>query len=102
MSNKEKVEIYFNGIVKKKSGDKTVAVEVERVYQHPVYKKTIRAKRKFLAHNPDNKAEVGDSVRIKSVRPISKTKRWLVVDVVKLENREMLIEEGDKYDSDAN
>jgi small subunit ribosomal protein S17 len=101
MNTKNKVETYLSGLVVKKSGEKTVAVEVERIYQHPVYKKTIRAKKKFLAHDPENRCEVGDSVKIKGVRPISKSKRWLVVDVVKLENREVLIE-GDKYDSDAN
>jgi len=101
MKNREKIEIYFSGTVVKKSGDKTVAIEVERVYQHPLYKKTIRSRRKFLAHDPKNQAEVGDVVKIKSVRPISKTKRWLVVNVTKLENREVLLE-GDKYDSDAN
>ena len=61
------------------SGDKTVVVRVERRFRHPMYEKYIRRSKKYAAHDPDNRAKVGDMVRIRECRPISKTKRWLVL-----------------------
>lgn len=61
---------------------KTVIVEVERKFRHPKYKKVVRAKKKFKAHNPDNIAHMGDFVEIMETRPLSKEKRWRVVRVI--------------------
>ncbi len=60
--------------------EKTCVVEVERDYLHPLYKKIIRRFKKFYAHNPGNKAKKGDKVRIRETRPLSKLKRWIVVE----------------------
>ena len=60
--------------------DKTVTVLVERRFRHPVYKKYIKMTTKYAAHDAQNKHAVGDRVSIIECRPISKTKRWAVVD----------------------
>lgn len=62
--------------------DKTVIVRVESTARHPLYAKTMRRQRKFYAHDETNLCRVGDLVRIAEARPMSKLKRWRVVDVV--------------------
>jgi small subunit ribosomal protein S17 len=62
--------------------DKTVVVSVVDLKQHPVYKKVVRRNKKLKAHDEKNECHVGDRVRIMEVRPISKQKRWRVVEVV--------------------
>ena len=59
---------------------KTVVVAVERLMRHPQYEHVIRRRTKFKAHDPESQAHVGDRVRIRECRPISKEKRWLVVE----------------------
>ena len=70
----------LTGKVVKKSGDKTISVLVTRQTTHPVYKKIIRVSKKYLAHDSENKIIVGDSVRIRETRPISKNKSWEVIE----------------------
>lgn len=70
------------GTVTSTKMDKTVTVEVVRIKVHPIYKKRIRVKKKFHAHDEMGVKE-GDRVKIKECRPMSKTKRWQVVEVVK-------------------
>ncbi len=62
--------------------DKTITVQVERSKRHPLYHKTIRIKRKFYAHDEANEARVGDVVEISSTRPLSRLKRWRLVQVL--------------------
>jgi small subunit ribosomal protein S17 len=62
--------------------DKTVIVRVESTARHPLYAKTMRRQRKFYAHDAENSCRIGDLVRITESRPMSKLKRWRVVDVV--------------------
>ncbi len=61
----------------------TVIVETMSLVSHPMYRKTLKQKSKFIAHNPDNKAKMGDMVRIVETRPLSKMKRWKVVEVIR-------------------
>lgn len=64
---------------------KTVIVEVERRFRHPLYKKVVRARKKFMAHNPEKPeltAHMGDLVEIMETRPLSKNKRWRVVRII--------------------
>ncbi|HEX3988742.1 MAG TPA: 30S ribosomal protein S17 [Verrucomicrobiae bacterium] len=61
--------------------EKTVVVAVENRFPHPKYEKQIVETRKFKAHDEENKCNVGDSVRIKECRPLSREKRWLVVEI---------------------
>ena len=70
----------LQGTVVSDHGDKTVIVSVERRLMHPIYKKTIRRTKKYAAHDPNNKFKVGDAVRIEECRPISRSKRWLVIE----------------------
>jgi len=60
--------------------DKTIVVEVSRREMHPLYKKFITRSRKFMAHDEENKSQAGDVVRIQECRPISKRKRWQVIE----------------------
>ena len=61
---------------------KTIVVRVERRYPHPRFKKVVTGYRKFYAHDEKNEAKPGDRVRIEETRPLSKTKRWRLVEVV--------------------
>ncbi len=62
--------------------DKSVVVMVERTYIHPLYKKPVRKRKKFMAHDEKNECRVGDRVRIRESRPLSRRKRWVVVDII--------------------
>ena len=62
--------------------DKTVVVRIDRQVRHPLYGKTVRRSTKLAAHDEANEAHVGDTVRIMETRPLSKTKRWRVVEIV--------------------
>ena len=78
----KKVEQILTGVVKTAKAEKTISVEVERIYQHPFYKKIVRMKKKYLVHDENGVAKPGDVVTIKLVRPISKLKRWCLQQVV--------------------
>lgn len=71
------------GVVVKNAMDKTVVVRVERKFSHSLYGKVIRRSSKFYAHDEKNVCGIGDTVRIFETRPLSKLKRWMVVEVVK-------------------
>jgi small subunit ribosomal protein S17 len=72
--------------------DKTVVVSVERLRRHPIYKRVVRLSSKFKAHDEENGAKVGDTVRIEESRPLSREKRWRVVEIVARGSGEELIE----------
>ena len=78
--NKRKQRI---GVVKSNLMNKTITVVVDRVSHHPVYERLIRGKTTFKAHDEKNEAKIGDTVKIEETRPISKTKRWRLVEIVK-------------------
>ena len=61
---------------------KTIVVEVERRVPHPVFKKIVRRTSKFYAHDEERKAKEGDKVRIEETRPLSRLKRWKLVEVL--------------------
>jgi small subunit ribosomal protein S17 len=71
------------GIVTSSSMDKTITVAIERLVPHRLYKKGLKRTKKFKAHDKDNTCQVGDLVRIRETRPLSKTKRWRLVEIVK-------------------
>ncbi|HDI82393.1 30S ribosomal protein S17 [bacterium] len=62
--------------------DKTILVEVERMVKHPLYKKYIKRRRKFMAHDEKNEARVGDVVEIVETRPLSRHKRWRLLRII--------------------
>ena len=69
----------LQGVVVSDKNAKTVVVQVERRYTHPLFKKTVRRSKKFHAHDEENTFKVGDVVRIEESAPISKNKRWVVL-----------------------
>ena len=69
----------YTGKIISNKMDKTVVVGVTRLFQHPVYKKTVKRVTKFKAHDENNKCQIGDIVKIIETRPLSKDKRWLVI-----------------------
>ena len=70
------------GMVTSNRMDKTITVAVERKVKHPIYGKFVKKTTKFHAHDDKNECTIGDMVRIMETRPMSKTKRWRLVEVV--------------------
>ncbi len=70
----------LQGIVVSDQNDKTVVVKVERRFTHPLLKKTVRRTKKYKAHDQDNSCKVGETILIEECAPISKNKRWIVVE----------------------
>jgi small subunit ribosomal protein S17 len=70
------------GVVVSTAGDKTTVVKVEERKKHPLYGKMITQSKKFHAHDENNTAGVGDTVTIMETRPLSKLKRWRLVDII--------------------
>jgi small subunit ribosomal protein S17 len=70
------------GVVSSNAADKTVTVVVERRFPHPLYGKGVKRTKKYHAHDESNEYQVGDVVRIMETRPLSKTKRWRVVELI--------------------
>jgi small subunit ribosomal protein S17 len=72
----------LQGVVVSDKNAKTIVVQVERRLTHPVLKKTVRRTTKFHAHDENNSAKVGDIVRIEECRPLSKNKKWTLLEKV--------------------
>jgi small subunit ribosomal protein S17 len=70
------------GTVVSEKMDKTIVVRVNEIRQHPIYEKRFVRSKKFYAHDPEGDAHVGDEVAIEETRPMSKTKRWILVEVI--------------------
>ncbi len=77
--NRRKVRV---GVVVSDKMDKTVTVNVERQFPHPLYGKGMKRTKKYHAHDENNEYQVGDVVRITETRPLSKTKRWRVLELI--------------------
>ncbi len=80
-SAKNKKEI--TGVVVSNKMDKTVVVEVERKFIHPTFKKVVKRTKKFRCHDEKNECSIGDFISMREVRPLSKTKRWNLIQVLK-------------------
>ncbi len=74
-------KIYTGKVLSNKMA-KTVVVAVTRLYQHPVYKKTVKKVTKFKAHDEENRCNVGDMVSVIETKPLSKEKRWTVLEII--------------------
>lgn len=70
------------GVVASTAMDKTITVKIERRLAHPIYGKSMKRSKKLMAHDEANDCNVGDTVKIMETRPLSKRKRWRVVEVV--------------------
>ena len=73
---------YLSGKVISDKADKTIVVRVETLVKHPLFKKYIRRRSKFMAHDPNNECQAGDKVQIVEYRPLSRRKRWRLVKVL--------------------
>lgn len=82
MSNENSKRIVQGTVVSDK-GNKTITVQVERLRKHPKYGKYIKHYTKFYAHDEENVAKIGDIVRIRQTRPLSRMKRWRLLEVVR-------------------
>lgn len=70
------------GVVVSDKMDKTVVVRIETITRHKLYNRTIKVSKRFKAHDEDNHCRIGDKVKIMETRPLSKDKRWRVVDIL--------------------
>ncbi len=71
------------GVVISAKMDKSITVAVDRLVRHPLYKKVVRRTKKLHAHDEENTCKLGDLVRIRETRPLSKTKCWKLIEIVK-------------------
>lgn len=72
----------FVGIVESNKMNKTITVRVSRLVKHPAYGKYVGRSTKLAAHDPENKCGIGDKVKVVSTRPLSKTKRWRLLEIL--------------------
>ncbi len=84
------------GIVSSDKMDKSISVLVERKIKHPLYGKFMKRSKKFLAHDEYEKCKIGDTVKIVQTRPMSKLKRWRVLEIVSLSPTETVKEAKEK------
>lgn len=73
----------LSGVVVSNKMEKSIVVSVERTIMHPIYKKFFKTNKKFMAHDEEQEANIGDVVRIEESKPLSKRKRWKLVEIVK-------------------
>ncbi len=99
MSEKKANRKQFVGVVVSDKMDKTVVVMVERLTQHPLYKKYIKRRKKFMAHDEENACRIGDKVLIEETRPLSRHKRWRVRQI--LERAKVLEKEEKAEEKEA-
>ncbi|MDD3124546.1 MAG: 30S ribosomal protein S17 [Candidatus Kapabacteria bacterium] len=72
----------LQGVVLSNKADKTITVQAERTVIHPLFKKYYKKHKKFMAHDEANDCKIGDIVKIQENRPLSKNKRWVLVEIV--------------------
>lgn len=80
--NKRNLRKQRVGVVTSNKMDKSISVYVERRVKHPIYSKTMKSSKKYLAHDDTNSCNIGDTVRIMETRPLSKRKRWRLVEII--------------------
>ena len=72
----------MTGVVISDKNDKTIVVRVETLVKHPLLKKYVRRRKKFMAHDPNNECRIGDKVKIVEYRPLSRNKRWHLASIL--------------------
>ena len=81
MSNQAKRKT-MTGVVVSNKMDKTVVVRVERKFSHPVFKKVVKTTKKYKVHDEKNECAEGDTVKVMETRPLSKSKRWRLLEII--------------------
>lgn len=82
MSEERKLRKQRTGVVTSNKMTKTITVSVERRLRHPIYGKFVKKTKSFFAHDENNECNIGDKVRIMETRPMSKNKRWRLVEII--------------------
>ena len=82
MSEERNLRKTRTGVVSSNKMDKTITISVERRLRHPIYGKYVKKTNKFVAHDENNDCNIGDTVRIMETRPLSKRKRWRLVEIL--------------------
>jgi len=82
MSEQKSNKRVLEGVVLSNKAEKTIVVQVERKFLHPQYQKTVRAHKKYMAHDESNECNIGDTVRIIESRPLSRRKCWALDSIV--------------------
>ena len=82
MENNRKLRRERVGVVTSNSMDKSMVIVVKQKIKHPIYGKFVNKSSKFMAHDEENSCNVGDTVRISETRPLSKNKRWRLVEII--------------------
>jgi len=82
VQNKKKGKLVLQGVVTSDKMDKTIVVEVMMRKLHPLYKKYVTRSKKVKAHDEANSAHIGDTVRVEECRPLSRDKRWRLIEIV--------------------
>ena len=82
MENNRKPRKTFVGLVESNKMDKTIVIKVERVVKHKAYGKYVKRTTKLTAHDPENTCNIGDKVSVMATRPLSKSKRWRLIEVL--------------------
>lgn len=73
----------LTGVVVSDKMQKSIVIKVEKTMMHPIYKKFFKSHKKFMAHDEQNQARIGDQVRIIESKPLSRKKRWVLLDIIK-------------------
>src|ERR1700742_1635091 len=87
------------GLVVSTKMDKTIVVEIEMRKAHPKYKRVLKSNKKFYAHDEQNSARLGDMVRIRETRPLSKLKRWNLEEIIRRSSLSQLADEKPKAEA---
>lgn len=82
MIEERKIRKQRVGVVTSNKMDKSITVSVERRLQHPIYGKFVKKSKKFMAHDEQNECNIGDLVKIVESRPLSKSKRWRLIEIL--------------------
>ena len=82
MTEERKIRKQRVGVVTSNKMDKSITISVERKLQHPIYGKFVKKSKKFMAHDEQNECNIGDLVKITESRPLSKSKRWRLIEII--------------------
>jgi small subunit ribosomal protein S17 len=82
MTEERKIRKQRVGVVTSNKMDKSITISVERRLQHPIYGKFVKKSKKFMAHDEQNECNIGDLVKIVETRPLSKSKRWRLIEII--------------------
>ena len=82
MENTRNTRKTFVGLVESNQADKTIVVRIDRLIKHRAYGKYIKRSTKLTAHDPENTCNIGDKVSVMATRPVSKRKRWRLIEVI--------------------